>query len=57
LATGLLDELRPLLDAPPAVPSEKALLSRAGGRCAVDGVLLEYDPFDPRHRCPSCGRE
>ena len=57
LAHGLLDELQPLIDRPPAVPAEKALLSRAGGRCAMDGTLLEYDPFDPRHRCPRCGRE
>jgi hypothetical protein len=57
IASGLLEELQPLLDRPPDVPTEKALLSRAGGRCAVDGALLEYDPFDPHHRCPRCGRE
>ncbi|NUP56119.1 MAG: hypothetical protein HOQ19_09820, partial [Gemmatimonadaceae bacterium] len=27
LANGLLDELQPLIDRPPAVPAEKALLS------------------------------
>lgn len=57
LAGGLLDELAPLLAGVVEVPAEKALLSRAGGRCAVDGTLLEYDPFDPRHHCPRCGRE
>lgn len=57
LANGLLAELTPLLDAPLTVPADKAMLSRAGGRCAVDGALLEYDPFDARHRCPQCGRE
>ena len=31
--------------------------SRAqGGRCARDGTLLEFDPFEPHeHRCPRCG--
>src|SRR5690242_3080854 len=38
------------------VPREKALLSRAGGRCERDGSTLEFDPFSPhRHRCPTCG--
>ncbi|HEX4683502.1 MAG TPA: hypothetical protein VH277_12370, partial [Gemmatimonadaceae bacterium] len=37
-------------------PAEKALLSREGGRCARDGTLLEFDPFNRHeHRCPSCG--
>src|SRR5262245_34870349 len=37
-------------------PSEKAVLSREGGRCARDGTLLEFDPFEPNeHRCPKCG--
>ncbi|MDQ2664408.1 MAG: heparinase II/III-family protein [Gemmatimonadota bacterium] len=57
LAQGLRHELSPLIDAPVEVPREKALLSRVGGRCAVDGALLTFDPFDPRHRCPLCGRE
>ena len=57
LATGLRRELAPLVDAPPQVPREKALLSRAGGRCAIDGAPLRFDPFDPRHICPVCGRE
>ncbi|HEY2026594.1 MAG TPA: heparinase II/III family protein [Gemmatimonadaceae bacterium] len=57
LAIGLQRELAPLLACYPDVPREKALLSRAGGRCDRDGALLTYDPFDPRHRCPVCGRE
>ncbi len=57
LATGLRGELEPLVANPPAVPTLKAHLSRAGGRCATDGALLAYDPFDARHRCPTCGRE
>lgn len=57
LATGLRRELEPLVAHPPEVPTRKAHLSRAGGRCQRDGALLAYDPFDPRHRCPACGRE
>ena len=38
------------------VPHEKALLSRDGGRCIRDGMLLRFDPFSPRaHTCPRCG--
>ncbi|MEO7458135.1 MAG: heparinase II/III family protein [Gemmatimonadaceae bacterium] len=57
LADGMRRELAPLVDAPPPVPREKALLSRQGGRCTIDGALLRFDPWDPRHRCPECGRE
>jgi hypothetical protein len=57
LATGLRLELAPVIDAPPEIPREKALLSRAGGRCTIDGAQLRFDPFDPRHFCPVCGRE
>lgn len=57
LAVGLRQELAPLLASVPRVPREKAFLSREGGRCPIDGALLAYDPFDPRHICPQCGRE
>jgi hypothetical protein len=57
LAGGLRGELQLLLQRHPDVPAEKALLSRAGGRCARDGTLLAYDPFDARHRCSRCGAE
>ena len=57
LANGLRGELEPLLAGRVDVPPEKAMLSRAGGRCDRDGTLLEYDPFDARHRCATCGRE
>lgn len=57
LAAGLRRELAPLLASVPEVPRDKALLSRAGGRCAFDGALLAFDPHDPRHVCPQCGRE
>jgi hypothetical protein len=57
LADSLTEELEPLLAADVYIPREKALLSREGGRCAVDGSLLEFDPFNAReHRCGLCGR-
>lgn len=57
LAMGLRLELEPLVADPPDVPTLKAHLSRAGGRCERDGTMLAYDPFDARHCCPACGRE
>ena len=57
LAGGLRDELTPLIEHPVEVPRDKALLTRRGGRCEVDGTYLAFDPFDTRHRCPTCGRE
>ncbi|MDB4914121.1 MAG: Heparinase family protein [Gemmatimonadetes bacterium] len=63
LTAGLRSELTPLLELAalgaelPVVPREKALLSRSGGRCTIDGALLRFDPFDPRHVCPVCNRE
>ena len=57
LVDGLARELQPLLGPDVYIPSEKALLSREGGRCSVDGSLLEFDPFNPaEHRCGVCGR-
>jgi prepilin-type processing-associated H-X9-DG protein len=56
LAGGLRRELDPLLATSPEIPTGKALLSRAGGRCEHDGTLLEYDPFVVQHRCARCGR-
>lgn len=45
-----------MLDRELYVPKEKALLSRAGGRCPRDGTLLEFDPQSPHaHRCGKCG--
>ncbi len=56
LAKSLADDLEPLLTRELFFPSEKAVLSREGGRCARDGTLLEFDPFEPNeHRCPKCG--
>jgi len=56
LARSLADDLRPLLTRDLYFPTQKALLSREGGRCARDGTLLAFDPFQPNeHRCPRCG--
>jgi Heparinase II/III-like protein len=57
LAESLASDLEPLLNRELYFPSEKALLSRAGGRCEVDGTMLDFDPFSRQeHRCPRCGR-
>lgn len=57
LATSLAAELDALRGRELAIPREKALLSRAGGRCPRDGVPLEFDPFSPHaHRCSVCGQ-
>jgi hypothetical protein len=49
-------ELEPLLGREMMIPNAKALLSRAGGRCAADGSVLEFDPWSPQqHRCETCG--
>lgn len=40
----------------PLVRPPKARLTRRGGRCPRDGVLLAFDPSRPHeHRCPRCG--
>lgn len=58
LYDSLAEELEPLLTGELYVPGEKALLSRAGGRCERDGATLEFDPFEPqRHRCAVCRTE
>jgi hypothetical protein len=57
LAESLASDLEPLLGRGLYFPSEKALLSRAGGRCEVDGTMLDFDPFSRHeHRCLRCGR-
>lgn len=56
LYESLASELEPLVGRAPLIPEAKALLSRAGGRCEVDGATLDFDPSSPhRHRCPTCG--
>jgi hypothetical protein len=56
LAASLRRDLQPLLERGFDIPTEKALLSRDGGRCPRDGVPLEFDPYRPHeHNCPVCG--
>jgi hypothetical protein len=57
LANGLRSELGPVISGAIEIPRDKALLSRAGGRCPNDGSFLRFDPVDPRHVCPTCGVE
>jgi hypothetical protein len=57
LFDSLAAELSPWLGPAPFIPAEKAILSRAGGRCESCAAALEFDPASPRrHRCPRCGR-
>jgi hypothetical protein len=56
LYESLASEIEPLLGKAPYIPQAKALLSRAGGRCEIDGAVLDFDPWSPhKHRCPTCG--
>ncbi|HXQ28786.1 MAG TPA: heparinase II/III family protein [Gemmatimonadales bacterium] len=56
LLSFLTERARPLLAAPLDVPVQKALLSRTGGLCPVDGAPLAFDPSSPHaHRCTRCG--
>jgi len=57
LAQRLERLLGSVLDRPLYLPAAKALLSRDGGVCEVDGARLRFDPLEPyRHACPACGR-
>lgn len=57
LADSIAADLDVLMSRELYIPREKALLSRAGGRCDADGTQLEFDPYSPdEHRCPLCGR-
>src|SRR5690348_519986 len=56
LFQSLAAELEPVMHRDLYIPRQKALLSRAGGRCERDASTLEFDPFSPHsHRCPACG--
>ncbi|MCE2902272.1 MAG: heparinase II/III family protein [Gemmatimonas sp.] len=55
LADALAAELAPLLERSLPIPTQKARLTRIGGRCPDHGLLLEFDPWAPHdHRCPRC---
>lgn len=56
LASSLVRELHATLAAPPAIPHEKARLTRRGGRCPACGGLLDFDPWGgERFTCRTCG--
>ena len=56
LADSIAADLEIVMSRKLYVPPEKALLSRAGGRCEDDGTQLEFDPYSPdEHRCRLCG--
>ncbi|MFI5231856.1 MAG: heparinase II/III family protein [Gemmatimonadales bacterium] len=57
LADSIAADLERLMSRALYIPRAKALLSRTGGRCEIDGTQLEFDPYSPEeHRCPLCGR-
>jgi hypothetical protein len=57
LADSIAADLEVVMGRELYVPREKALLSRAGGRCEDDGTQLDFDPYSPdEHRCPRCRR-
>ena len=56
LADSLRADMDRVLREAPAISGQKAMLSREGGRCPIDGSPLEFDPYSPHaYRCPSCG--
>jgi hypothetical protein len=56
LRVRLAERAAPVLARVPVIPEAKALLSRDGGVCPVDGAALVFDPWSPQaHRCPRCG--
>jgi hypothetical protein len=59
LAGSLARDLERLVHADDIyIPTTKARLTRAGGRCPACGSVLDFDPFSPsRHRCSRCQAE
>ena len=56
LVDSLRADMHRVLREAPAISGQKAMLTRDGGRCPIDGAPLEFDPFSPHaHRCPVCG--
>ncbi len=56
LAESLRNDLTPLIQLEAIeLPTQKARLSRIGGRCGRHGTLLNFDPWSPRlHSCTAC---
>jgi hypothetical protein len=51
-----LQQAQAVLRRQPSIPAAKALLSRDGGVCPIDGSQLRFDPWNPTaHTCPRCG--
>jgi hypothetical protein len=58
LARRIGSHCQPLLEGSVYFPKQKALLSRDGGSCELDGARLTFDPLSPHlHTCPRCGVE
>ena len=58
LRDRLIQRAGPVIGRMPVIPGHKALLSRDGGVCPIDGATLAFDPWIPDlHRCPRCGAE
>jgi hypothetical protein len=56
LVDSLRVDMERVLREAPAISGQKAMLTRDGGRCPIDGAPLEFDPYSPHaHRCPTCG--
>ena len=56
LARSLRADLDRLAATTIELPTRKARMTRSGGRCAADGMLLDFDPWSPHeHRCARCG--
>ena len=57
LVAALRAELDPMIRGAIPIPETKARLTRIGGRCAIDGTLLAFDPWSPtEHHCSQCQR-
>ncbi len=59
LADALVVELERLVNADLAdrIPTQKARLTKIGGRCPVHGTYLEFNPWTPHeHRCIACDK-
>ncbi len=55
LELGIRERAERIINEPPVVPGEKALMSRVGGMCPHDGTPFGFDPWcTDRWQCPHC---